>query len=116
METNSAIAIAELQDTAEKRCNTIHLLQYTNYPELLKLVKLNVDSYLGSTQKTTQKDGMVNDTLNDTINVKVLSKVMTVKRNHYVMKLNNSRSDAEEKLQRAVGDLQSSIPIFHFSM
>ena len=37
---NSAIAIAELQDTVENECNTIHLLQQANYPELLKLVKL----------------------------------------------------------------------------
>ena len=37
---NSAIAIAELQDTAENGCKTIHLLQQANYPELLKLVKL----------------------------------------------------------------------------
>ena len=74
------------------------MLQQTNYPELLKLVKLNVDSYLGSTQKTTQKDGTVNgtvndtvnDTINDTINVpinaKVLFEVMTVKRDLYVLR------------------------------
>ena len=78
---NSAIAIAELQDTAENGCKTIHLLQQTNYPELLKLVKLNVDSYLGTTLKTTQKDGTVNgtvnDTINDTINVLINANVLS---------------------------------------
>lgn len=55
---------------------------------------LNVDSDLGSTQKdgtvNGTVNGMVNDTINDTINVlinaNVLSEVMTVKRDFYVLR------------------------------
>ena len=51
---------------------------------------LNVDSDLGSTQKDGTLNGTVNDTINDTINVlinaNVLSEVMTVKRDLYVLR------------------------------